>query len=327
MYFIVSFTITLLAIFILARRVSKTKLFLSLIIFILSFSILFLSDFLSDKQEFVIIKIEDENFLTINGQRKYDIIKDFFSSINPYYIAETSSKNDILISSKTKSFNLKGKVDFGIDTVIQDDTVKKVVFKNFTRWDTVCSSKIFVKDNIYDIVFKNDTIFELEDKNNIDSVKIVNSDDNEHNNYYSHKTRFQILILDDHYSKTLQNLSLKVASLYDSATFNVGILKQNKIVTIKKDYDGIIYIGKTYPALAKDKIQKLKYDGLNLNFFQNLEEIIYKIKEKSKIVKNPFNDKKNYKNNIISKFLFFLKGFYIMIILFVIVFLIFVFLF
>ncbi|MEJ5306952.1 MAG: hypothetical protein WHT27_01465 [candidate division WOR-3 bacterium] len=325
MFFIVSLTLTLLAIFILARRVSKNKLILSIILFVLSFLIMFLSDFLPDKQRFIIINREDENFLIINGQRKYDVIKDFFSSLNPYYIAETSSKNDILIGSKTKSFNLKGKVDFGIDTVIQDNILKKVIFKNFTRFDTTCSATIFVKDKIYNIQFKSDTIFELEVKNNIDSVKIVSSDDNDYNNYYVHKTRFQILLLDDNYTKGLQNLSLKISSLYDSVTFNTGILKENKILSLKKDYDGIIYLGKSSPNIIN--IQKIKYDGINLNFFKNLEEIIKKIKEKSKSVKNPFNDKKNYKNNTFTRFLFFLKGYYILFVLFIVFFLILAFLF
>lgn len=277
------------------------------------------------KQRFVIINREDENLLTINGQRKYDVIKDFFRSLNPYYVSETSSKNDILISSKTKSFNLKGKVDFGIDTVIQDDTLKKVIFKNFTESEAICSTKIFVKDKIYNIQFKSDTIFESEEKNNIDSVKITNSDDNEYNNYYIYKTRFLILILDDNYTKTLQNLSLKIASLYDSVTFNTGILRDNKILSLKKDYDGIIYIGKNSPNITN--LQKLKYDGINLNFFKNLEEIISKIKEKKTSIKNPFNNKKNYKNNMFTKFIFFLKGYLILVVLFLIFFLILVFLF
>lgn len=277
------------------------------------------------KQRFVIINREDENLLTINGQRKYDVIKDFFRSLNPYYVSETSSKNDILISSKTKSFNLKGKVDFGIDTVIQDDTLKKVIFKNFTESEAICSAKIFVKDKIYNIQFKSDTIFESEEKNNIDSVKITNSDDNEYNNYYIYKTRFLILILDDNYTKTLQNLSLKIASLYDSVTFNTGILRDNKILSLKKDYDGIIYIGKNSPNITN--LQKLKYDGINLNFFKNLEEIISKIKEKKTSIKNPFNNKKNYKNNMFTKFIFFLKGYLILVVLFLIFFLILVFLF
>ncbi|MEO0289490.1 MAG: hypothetical protein ABIN00_07630 [candidate division WOR-3 bacterium] len=325
MFFIVSLTLTLLAIFLLARRVSKNKFILSIIIFLLSFLVMFLSYFLPDKQRFIIINREDENFLIINGQRKYDVIKDFFSSLNPYYIAETGSKNDILISSKTKSFNLNGKVDFGIDSVIQDDILKKVIFKNFTLFDTTCSAKIFVKDKIYNIEFKRDTIFEIEVKNNIDSVKIISNDDNEYNNYYLHKTKFQILLLDDNYTKTLQNLSLKISSLYDSVTFNTGILKENKILSLKKDYDGIIYIGKTPSNIIN--IQKIKYDGINVNFFQNLEEIISRIKEKNKSVKNPFNDKKNYKNNIFTKFLFFLKGYFILIFLFVLFFLILAFLF
>ncbi|MEO0281752.1 MAG: hypothetical protein ABIN05_05330 [candidate division WOR-3 bacterium] len=325
MFFIVSLTVTLLAIFFLARRVSKTKLFLSIILFVLSFLIPFLLNFLSGKQKFVIINREDENFLIINGQRKYDVIKDFFSSLNPYYIAETSQKNDILIGSKTKSFNLKGEIDFGIDTVIQDDSVKKVIFKNFTRSDTTCSATIFVKDKIYNIHFTGDTIFELKVKNNIDSVKIVSNDDNEYNNYYLHKKRFQILLLDDNYTKTLQNLSLKISSLYDSVAFHTGILKENKIVSLKKDYDGIIYLGKTSPNITN--IQKIKYDGINLNFFKNLEEIISKIKEKNKSVKNPFNDKKNYNNSTYTRFLFFIKGYFILIVLFVIFFLTLVFLF
>ncbi len=326
MFFIFSITLTLLAIFILARRVSKIKLYISILIFIISFLIFFLPYFLQNTQRFVVIDDEEENFLIINNQKKYDTIKKFFGSFHPFYISDKHYKNDISISSKTKTFNLKGNIDFGVDSVIQTDSLKRVILKNYTNYDTLGSAKIYIQDKIYGIEFKRDTSVSLKEKNYIDSVKILTEDQNNFNNTYIYKKYLNVLIVDDYYNKNLQNISNKIALLYDSVKFNTGILKDGKIISMKKNYDGIIYIGKGGFGVIGG-LHRLKFNGVNKDFFKNVEEILGKIKGKNINVKNPFNSKKCYKNNIFEKFLFFSKSYTILIILFIILFSLLVFLF
>ncbi|MDI6700782.1 MAG: hypothetical protein QME48_06060 [bacterium] len=319
MFLIFSISLTLLAIFILWRRVSKRKFYLSTLILLISFLIFSLSSYLPNRQSFVVIDDEEENLLTINEQKKYDTIKKFFGSSHPFYISDKHYKNDIFISSKTKTFNLRGKVDFGIDSVVQTDSLKILILKNYTGYDTLCSLKIYIQDRIYDIGFKKDTSISFKEKEYIDSVKILTFDQNNFNNTYIYKKYLNVLLVDDNYSKNLQNISNKISSLYDSVKFNTGILKEGKIVSMKKNYDGIVYIGKG-EHFRLGGFYRLKYDGVNINFFKNVEEILEKIKGKNITVKNPFNKKNSYKNNIFAKFLFFFKGYSILIILFVILF-------
>jgi len=109
-----------------------------------------------------------------------------------------------------------------------------VILKNYTNYDTLGSAKIYIQDKIYGIEFKRDTSVSLKEKNYIDSVKILTEDQNNFNNTYIYKKYLNVLIVDDYYNKNLQNISNKIALLYDSVKFNTGILKDGKIISMKK---------------------------------------------------------------------------------------------
>ncbi len=295
MYIILSIIIALLIILIFFRRVSFKRFFLICLIYLLAFSFLFVAKF-KLYNTFVVISNEKENFIKLNDQRKYDIIKNFFSSILPFFISDEKEKNDIFISSNTKTFNLKGNLDAGIDTIFHKDSFNFIFLRNYTKSDTIFIVKIFLKEKIYDFKFRNDTMITIKDKRSVDSVKILTNDQNPYNNSYTDKKKLTILLVDDRFSKELQKISLKISGLYDSVEFNTGFLRKDKIVSMKKDYDCVIYLGKRNISL-QENFFKIKQKKLNIDFFKKTDSIMDIIKNQNMRIKNPFASKNSYKTN------------------------------
>lgn len=295
MYIILSIIVALLIVLISFRRVSFKKFFFICSIYFLAFSFLFFEKY-KPFGIFVVISSEKENFIKLNDQRKYDIIKDFFSSILPFFISDKKEKNDIFISSTTKSFNLKGDLDAGVDTIFHKDSFNFIFLRNYTESDTTFILKIFLKEKIYDFQFRNDTMITIKDKRSVDSVKILTKDQNPYNDSYIDKKNLNILLVDDRFSRELQKISLKISGLYDSVKFNTGFLRNDKIVSIKKDYDCVIYLGKRNIFL-QENFFKIGQKELNIDFFKKTDSIIEMIKNQNMRIKNPFASKNIYENN------------------------------
>ncbi len=285
----------------------NTRILYYLMLIILIFVLYIYNQIYIRPYKFIIIENNKEFTTNYDNLNKIDLIKNKFKNIFPIIIEEKIDKNKNIIPFSSNDYDIKYDFeDIGIDTYYTKNDSLYVRIKNYSNKFSPCSLKIVF--NNYEKTFLIDSETFTIKNNNIKEIHLISNDKNDYNEHILINSKPKVLILSDKYSKQLQNFSFILSSLYPEYSFYSGIYRNNKIISIIKDYDIIIT-----NTDFKNK-NTLYLNNLNIDddiILNKIDNYLEKNLKSRIFIKNPFHKKHIY----IYTFWEFIKQYFILIII------------
>lgn len=215
-------------------------------IFPLSAIFVLLCMFAADNMHFsrgsIIFSPAPEHFSSMNGNSMYSLTRSMLINTMPVYVSSAAGGNRTFINYPyTPSPAVSIRRDTGIDTVITLKDSVEVIVKAFKGEFLPCTLEA--------VYASGKTFLEAREGSNmlsadgLESIKLITTDDNAFNQYWSINAKPRFLICSDRSVRYIQQKAFELNSLFHEAVFCPGILRKGKLLSLNKDFNGYIMLG------------------------------------------------------------------------------------